>query len=274
MNGHGYALEARALSKTYFRGNEEVRAVDEVGLGVLPGEFLSLVGSSGSGKTTLLNLIGCLDNPTSGELDVDGRPIVTGGKPLSERELTRIRRETFGYIFQSFYLIPTLTVIENVILPLTFYRSPAAGTDVVPILERLGIANRRDHLPGQISGGEMQRVAIARALVNKPRILLADEPTGNLDTRRATEIGAVLTDLNEHEGLTIVMVTHNTEIARLAHRVLEMRDGKILPGRVSAGSACEVRAVRESAPRAPAVGPVPVLSRWEALGAWQATSQP
>jgi ABC-type lipoprotein export system ATPase subunit len=230
VSGPDFAIAARALSRSYFRGSEEVRAVDAVSLSVLPGEFVSLVGSSGSGKTTLLNLLGCLDNPTGGELDLHGRPIVTGGKPLSERALTRIRRETFGYIFQSFYLIPTLTVFENVLLPLTFYRSPRADGEVLPILERLGIANRRDHLPDQVSGGEMQRVAIARALVNKPRILLADEPTGNLDTRRAAEIGRVLADLNAREGLTIVMVTHNPEIARLGSRVLEMRDGRILAG--------------------------------------------
>jgi putative ABC transport system ATP-binding protein len=230
MNGPDCSIEARSLSKTYFRGSEEVRAVDAVSLRVLPGEFVSFVGSSGSGKTTLLNLLGCLDNPTDGELDLDGRPIVSAGKQLSERALTRIRRETFGYIFQSFYLIPTLTVLENVLLPLTFYRSPRADGDALAILERLGIANRRNHRPGQISGGEMQRVAIARALINRPRILLADEPTGNLDTIRATEIGAVLADLNAQEGLTIVMVTHNPEIARLGHRVLEMRDGRILPG--------------------------------------------
>jgi ABC-type lipoprotein export system ATPase subunit len=228
MSAPACSIEARALSKTYFRGSEEVCAVDAVSLRVLAGEFVSFVGSSGSGKTTLLNLLGCLDNPTRGELDLDGRPIVSAGAPLSERELTRIRRETFGYIFQSFYLIPTLSVLENVLLPLTFYRSPRADGDALAILERLGIANRRNHLPDQISGGEMQRVAIARALINKPRILLADEPTGNLDTRRAAEIGAVLADLNAREGLTVVMVTHNPEIARLGHRVIEMRDGRIV----------------------------------------------
>jgi putative ABC transport system ATP-binding protein len=234
MNGRDSTIEARALSKVYCRGSEAVRAVDDVSLCVKPGEFVSLVGASGSGKTTLLNLLGCLDNPTGGELDLYGRTVVTAGKPLSERALTRIRRETFGYIFQSFFLIPTLTVLENVLLPLSFYRSPRADSNVLPILERLGIANRRNHLPDQISGGEMQRVAIARALVNRPRILLADEPTGNLDTKRAAEIGAVLADLNGREGLTIIMVTHNPVIARLGHRVLEMQDGRILPSPTTA----------------------------------------
>jgi ABC-type lipoprotein export system ATPase subunit len=236
MNARSCALEARSLTKTYFRGSEEVRAVDGVSLQICTGEFVSFIGSSGSGKTTLLNLLGCLDNPTSGEVDLDGRAIVTGGRPLSERALTRIRRETFGYIFQSFFLIPTLTVLENVLLPLGFYRKPGVEEDVLPLLEKLGIGQRRNHMPDQISGGEMQRVAIARALVNKPRILLADEPTGNLDTKRAAEIGEVLRELNEREGLTIVMVTHNPAIARLGHRVIEMSDGRLLREEVPAGA--------------------------------------
>jgi putative ABC transport system ATP-binding protein len=153
--------------------------------------------------------------------------IFGNGKRLSEGELTRIRREIFGYIFQNFYLIPTLTVLENVLLPLTFFRKPGTENEAVQILELLGMEHRKDHLPSQISGGEMQRVAIARAMVNKPEILLADEPTGNLDTKRSLEIVEVLKGLNKTKGLTIVMVTHNLELARYADRMFEMRDGRI-----------------------------------------------
>ncbi|MGA3086442.1 MAG: ATP-binding cassette domain-containing protein [Thermodesulfobacteriota bacterium] len=149
------------------------------------------------------------------------------GKHLSGGELTKIRREIFGYIFQNFYLIPTLTVLENVLLPLTFFRKPGTENEAVQILKLLGIEHRKDHLPGQISGGEMQRVAIAGAMVNKPEILLAAEPTRNLDTKRSGEIVEVLNGLNKTKGLTIIMVTHNLELARYADRMFEMRDGRI-----------------------------------------------
>jgi putative ABC transport system ATP-binding protein len=223
---NSWSLKARELTRVYRRGSEEIRALDGVSLSIGRGEFVSFMGSSGSGKTTLINLLGCLDNPTSGELELAGKSIFGAGKPLGERELTRVRREVFGYIFQNFHLIPTLTVQENVALPLAFYRKAGAGEEVERLLKLLGMEHRRDHLPGQISGGEMQRVAIARALVNRPEILLADEPTGNLDTRRAGEIGEVLQELNRSSGLTIVMVTHNPGLARLAGRQIEMRDGR------------------------------------------------
>ncbi len=222
-----YSLEARHLKRIYRRGSEEVTAVYDISLHVERGEFISFVGPSGSGKTTLINLLGCLDNPSAGELDLAGRPIFAQGKSLSERELTKIRRELFGYIFQFFYLIPTLSVRENVMLPLTFYRKPGAEEQVQKLLHLLGMEHRMDHLPGQISGGEMQRVAIARALVNMPEILLADEPTGNLDTKRSHEITHVLRELNKKSGLTIIMVTHNLELAARADRVIELRDGRI-----------------------------------------------
>ncbi|WP_246525126.1 ABC transporter ATP-binding protein [Geomobilimonas luticola] len=219
-------LEARDLTRVYRRGSEEIRAVDGVSLAIRRGEFVSFMGPSGSGKTTLVNLLGCLDNPSAGELDLAGRGIFGGGKKLDERALTRVRREVFGYIFQNFYLIPTLTVRENVALPLAFYRKPGVEAEVERLLAMLGMEHRMDHLPVQISGGEMQRVAIARALVNRPEILLADEPTGNLDTKRAGEIGDILQDLNRNTGLTIVMVSHNPDLARLGGRLVEMRDGK------------------------------------------------
>jgi ABC-type lipoprotein export system ATPase subunit len=220
------SLEAEGLTRVYRRGSEEIRALDGVSLRIGRGEFVSFMGPSGSGKTTLVNLLGCLDNPTTGKLSLAGRPVFGNGKPLDERSLTRIRRELFGYIFQNFYLIPTLTVRENVALPLAFYRKPGVEGEAERLLGMLGLSHRMDHLPGQISGGEMQRVAIARALVNRPEILLADEPTGNLDTKRSGEIGEVLRSLNEKTGLTIIMVTHNPELGRLAKRHIEMRDGR------------------------------------------------
>jgi len=227
MNGeNGVSLEARGLTRIYGRGSEEVRALDGVSLLIRKGEFVSFMGPSGSGKTTLVNLLGCLENPSSGELDLAGRRIFGNGNVLSERDLTRIRREVFGYIFQNFYLIPTLTVRENVALPLAFYRKPGVEGEVEKLLGMLGMEHRVNHLPGQISGGEMQRVAIARALVNRPEILLADEPTGNLDTKRTGEIGEILQELNQTTGLTIVMVTHNPDLGRLGGRHIEMRDGQ------------------------------------------------
>ncbi|MGB9082632.1 MAG: ABC transporter ATP-binding protein [Desulfuromonadaceae bacterium] len=223
---HGVSLEARSLTRVYRRGSEEIRALDGVSLTIRRGEFVSFMGPSGSGKTTLINLLGCLENPSTGELHLAGRSIFGGGKILGERALTRIRREVFGYIFQNFYLIPTLTVRENVALPLAFYKKPGVEGEVERLLGMLGMDHRMNHLPGQISGGEMQRVAIARALVNRPEILLADEPTGNLDTKRSEEIGEVLQDLNRNAGLTIVMVTHNPSLGRLGGRLIEMRDGQ------------------------------------------------
>jgi putative ABC transport system ATP-binding protein len=226
MNENSVALEAQGLTRIYRRGSEQIRAIDGVTLQIRHGEFVSFVGPSGSGKTTLVNILGCLDNPTSGELGLAEKKIFGGGKILGERELTRIRRQVFGYIFQNFYLIPTLTVRENVALPLAFYRKPGTETEVERLLGMLGMEHRMDHLPGQISGGEMQRVAIARALVNRPELLIADEPTGNLDTQRSGEIGEILQDLNRNARLTIIMVTHNPTLARLGGRYIEMRDGR------------------------------------------------
>jgi putative ABC transport system ATP-binding protein len=221
------AIEAEHLRRIYRRGTEEIAAVDDVSLRIERGSFTSVVGPSGSGKTTLINVLGCLDNPSEGTLRLCGRDVFSDCRGLSEAKLTVVRREAFGYIFQKFFLIPTLTVLENVILPFTFYRKPGAEEDVVRLLKVLGLDKRADHLPGQLSGGEMQRVAIARALVNRPDILLADEPTGNLDTVRSDEIGWILQELNAKEGLTIILVTHNLRLAALAQRTIELRDGKI-----------------------------------------------
>ncbi|MCJ7564513.1 MAG: ABC transporter ATP-binding protein, partial [Candidatus Aminicenantes bacterium] len=219
------ALEAHHLKKSYKRGAEEILAIDDVSLTIQKGEFMSFIGPSGSGKTTLINILGCLDNATSGSLKIGGRTVFADNQGLSETELTKIRRRVFGYIFQKFYLIPTLNVYENVLLPFAFFQKPEANADPMEILKFLGLDKRIHHRPSELSGGEMQRVAIARALVNKPEILLADEPTGNLDTKRSEEIGEVLKTLNEKEGLTVLLVTHNPMLAKFAGRTITLRDG-------------------------------------------------
>jgi putative ABC transport system ATP-binding protein len=221
-------ISARDLTKVYHRGSEEVRAVDGVSFEARAGELAAIIGPSGSGKTTLLNMIGCLDNPSSGFLSVGGRDVFGGPRTPGEKELTLVRRELFGYVFQKFYLIPTLTVEENIMLPGAFYRAPAAR-QAHDVMKLLGIERRARHLPGELSGGEMQRVAIARALINSPKVLLADEPTGSLDSRRTDEVKGILRDL-ARQGITVVMVTHNLELARSADRVLEIRDGKLHKG--------------------------------------------
>lgn len=218
---NGVLISAIALSKIYDRGREEVRALDKVSFEICRGEFVAVVGPSGSGKTTLLNLIGCLDGPSSGTLQISGHDAGT----LSESDRTRMRRDTIGFVFQHFGLIPTLTVAENMALPGLF-----AGRRVNQLadelLEKIGIGHRRDHRPHQLSGGEMQRAAIARALINKPKLLLADEPTGNLDSSTGETILELFRQLN-NEGLTVVVVTHNSALAGSASRTLVLRDGKL-----------------------------------------------
>jgi ABC-type lipoprotein export system ATPase subunit len=228
METNSVILKTENIVKKYTRGAEDIFAVNSISLEIKKGEFAAFVGPSGSGKTTLINILGSLDNPTSGSMEAAGRPIFNSGKPLSEKDLTVIRRELYGYIFQNFYLIPTLTVRENVMVPLTFHKKNNYISDIDGLLDSLGLKGRLNHLPGQLSGGEMQRVAIARALVNRPEILLADEPTGNLDTKRSGEIGRVLTELNREQGITVIMVTHNPALAALADRIIELQDGKIL----------------------------------------------
>jgi len=220
-------INARNIVKKYNRGSEEVIAVNDISLQVQRGEFVAFTGPSGSGKTTLINILGCLDNPDSGELEIGGAPIFGNHKGLSETELTRIRRKYFGYIFQSFHLIPTLTVYENTILPFSFYKKESSKNDAAGILDMLGMKKRMNHFPSQLSGGEMQRVAIARALMNNPEILFADEPTGNLDHNRSMEIGKLLKELNKKDNLTVIMVTHNAQLAEIAGRIVRLQDGKI-----------------------------------------------
>jgi putative ABC transport system ATP-binding protein len=218
---------AEGLTKLYRRGTETVRALDGVSFALAAGEFAAVVGPSGAGKTTLLHLLGCMDRPTSGRLLMDGCPV----DGMREAELVRTRQERIGFVFQHFGLVPTLTVAENVGLPNSFAARSLpraqARERVAELLERVGLAPRGEHRPHQLSGGEMQRVAIARALMNRPRLLLADEPTGNLDSATAAGVLSLLRDLHR-DGLTVVVVTHNEALADLADRRLVMADGKLL----------------------------------------------
>ena len=216
------AVVAERLTRIYPRGAERVRALDDVSFRVERGEFIAITGPSGAGKTTLLNLIGCMDVPTEGRLWIDGRET----SRQRERELTRLRRQVVGFIFQHFGLIPTLTVAENVTLPALFTgrRARARGDE---LLARVGLAARRDHRPHQLSGGEMQRAAIARALINDPCLILADEPTGNLDTATGEPIVDLFREL-QRDGLTVVVVTHNPALAAAAARELRLQDGRLV----------------------------------------------
>ena len=221
-------ITAKNLSKVFVRGTEEIRAVDGIDLEIQEGEFVSFVGVSGSGKTSLLHLLGCLDNPTDGSIRLNDKAVFADSRAMSEKALTKLRRDNFGYIFQRFYLIPTLTVKENIMLPYAFNRNESIRKNVIPTAQRLGLEKRLDHLPKEISGGEMQRVAIARALINNPKILLADEPTGNLDSKRSEEIADILTNLKREHGISVILVTHNHELAAKATRTIELCDGKIV----------------------------------------------
>ena len=212
------------VRKTFRRGRETIAAVDGVTLSVAAGEFLAIVGPSGSGKTTLVNLIGCIDRPDAGRVVIDGAE--TGRLP--ERALTKIRGQKIGFIFQQFFLLPTLTVRENVTLPWVFSGNGHPPGHVTALLERVGLSGRAEHLPSQLSGGEMQRVAIARALLNNPKVLIADEPTGNLDSHNAQVILDIFREVHR-AGLTVVMVTHNHELASEAGRIVTLRDGRVVP---------------------------------------------
>lgn len=214
------AIELTCVTKDYIRGKEVVHALNGVTLNVDEGEFLAVVGPSGSGKTTLLQIVGCVDKPTSGEVRIAGMSI----NSLNENELARVRRNFIGFVFQQFFLMPTLTARENVLLP-TLFSGTSANPDA--LLELVGLKGRANHYPTELSGGEMQRVAIARALVNNPQILLADEPTGNLDSKSAEEIFGLLRKLSK-EGVAVVVVTHNLELAKTANRIVKLSDGKIV----------------------------------------------
>jgi len=220
-------IEANKITKLYTRGSEKIYAVKDVTFSINKGEIVSVVGPSGSGKTTLVNILGCLDNLTSGNLKINNEDVFKENLFLSETELTKIRWKNFGYVFQKFFLIPTLTVYENIILPFTFYKNETSTNDVEETMRLLGIKKRRNHFPSQLSGGEMQRVAIARALVNNPPVLIADEPTGNLDSKKTDEIKQLFLELNKEKGVTIILVTHNQEFAKIGHRIINIKDGEV-----------------------------------------------
>lgn len=220
-------VQAIDLHKSYQKGKAEVAALRGVSFSIAAGEFISLVGRSGSGKSTLLNLIGGLDSASAGQLLVQGRDLAA----LNREQLALHRRMTVGMIFQSFNLIPARTALENVVLPMIFAGRGREERNrrAAALLDMVGLTPRRTHKPAELSGGEAQRVAIARALANEPAILLADEPTGNLDSRTAAEILGLLHQLNRERGLTLLMVTHDEQAAaRLAHRQLHMLDGEIV----------------------------------------------
>ena len=225
-------ISARNVSKVYKMGDQTVRALDNVSLEIEEGEFVAIMGPSGSGKSTMMNLIGALDVPTSGSLSIDGRDIST----LSSDELADLRNRTIGFVFQQFNLLPRTTALRQVMLPLLYAHPKPSNPEALARrrLEQVGLASRMDHHPRQLSGGQQQRVAIARALVNNPKILLADEPTGALDTKTTAEIMQLFCELNE-EGITVVIVTHEPEVAEYARRVDVFRDGHIVEDRPQAG---------------------------------------
>ncbi|HQP09861.1 MAG TPA: ABC transporter ATP-binding protein [Candidatus Omnitrophota bacterium] len=215
-------ITARGIKKIYRLPAEDIYAVNHIDLEIRRGDYVALMGPSGSGKTTLLDILGCMDSPTQGDLTVLGHD-VSGKK---EGRLVHVRRGNIGFVFQDFLLIPTLTALENVEMPLYFARKPIEREKCVGILKKVGLGHRIDHLPKQMSGGEKQRVAIARALVASPAILIADEPTGNLDSKNSQEIFEVLRKLND-EGLTIIVATHDEQLGKQAQRVIHLTDGKI-----------------------------------------------
>jgi len=217
-------IKADRISKTYSLFAEEIKAVKDLDLEICQGEFIAIMGPSGSGKTTLLDILGCLDRVSTGKLKVLDHDVSV----LKESSLVKIRRANMGFVFQEFLLIPTLTALENVELPLLFSGLPQERRQAENLLEKVGLGNRINHLPKELSGGERQRVAIARALVTSPKILFADEPTGNLDTKSGQQIFDIFGELNQKDGLTIVLTTHNNKLGLQAKRIIYLKDGSIV----------------------------------------------
>lgn len=217
-------LEVKNLKKYYGEGNALVRALDGIDLKVEKGEFVAIVGSSGSGKSTLLHMLGGLDIPSEGEVWVDGKEL----SKLNENQLAVFRRRKIGFVFQNYNLIPLLSVYENIILPRQLDGKKADYKFVEELLSLLGLKEKMESFPNELSGGQQQRVAIARALATRPAILLADEPTGNLDSKASQDVISLMKAMNEHYSQTIVLITHNQEIAQLAGRIIRIEDGKIL----------------------------------------------
>ena len=248
-------IRVRNLTKRYQMGDAEVRALDGVDLDIEAGEFLSLTGASGSGKSTMMHLLGCLDRPTEGTYELGGQLV----SRMSNRELAIIRNQRIGFVFQTFNLINRTSALENVALPLVYAQHTRTHKTAMEALDRVGLASRASHKPNELSGGERQRVAIARAIVNHPLLLLADEPTGNLDTKTGTQILELFHELHT-EGVTVVLVTHDMAIAAQAQRVVRMSDGKVVEDR-PIDDALRARMVRASldmgAPVNPHVARVP-----------------
>jgi putative ABC transport system ATP-binding protein len=224
MSSEKPIISCKDLTKIYTMGDQEVRALDGVTMDIHPGEFVAIMGPSGSGKSSLMNLIGALDRPTSGEMLINGRSL----SEMSRDELADLRNETLGFVFQQFNLLARQDAFQNVRLPLRYARKDVGDIDARAreCLELVGLGTRMDHRPMQLSGGQQQRVAIARALANHPHILLADEPTGALDTKTTNEIMELLTQLNK-QGITVVLITHEPEVAGYASRQIHFRDGRI-----------------------------------------------
>lgn len=214
-------LKVSHLCKTYGKGENQVEALKDVSFSMEKGEFAAVVGESGSGKSTLLNCVGGLDNPTSGVITIDGQDLLK----MKEQKRTVFRRQNIGFVFQSFQLIPELTVEQNIIFPLLLDYQKPSKQDVEEILKLLGLSNRRNHLPSQLSGGQQQRVAIGRALITKPMLILADEPTGNLDSKSSQDIMELLIKASRHYGQTILMITHNMNLTATVDRVFRVSDG-------------------------------------------------
>ncbi|MDU0352712.1 ABC transporter ATP-binding protein [Paraglaciecola aquimarina] len=230
-------LELRHIAKSFANGSEIVHALKDISLSIQENEFVAFMGSSGSGKSTLMNILGCLDTPNSGQYFLNNQDVAA----MHDDTLSAIRNQHIGFIFQTFHLLPKLTALENVKLPLRYadVSDQEADKRGNELLDKVGLAHRKSHKPFEMSGGQRQRVAIARALINKPTVVLADEPTGNLDSKTSLEIMALLTDLHS-QGQTIVMVTHEDDIATYAQRVITMRDGEVLTDRANPARALRV----------------------------------
>ncbi len=249
-------IELRDLHKTYYLGEIAVPVLKGVSMTVGYGELLALMGVSGSGKSTLMNILGCLDRPTSGEYWLDGREV----SRLTADQRALLRNQKLGFVFQNFNLLPRTSAIENVAMPLTYTADPLSDRQArrraAEMLTRVGLGDRLHHEPSQLSGGQQQRVAIARALINRPSLVFADEPTGNLDSRTSEDVLAMFQQLNEEDGITIILVTHDTSVARHARRIIRIHDGVIMDGAsASAPEPAEPR--REQAPSMPETGDRP-----------------
>jgi putative ABC transport system ATP-binding protein len=230
MSAAADVIRIEDLTRVYQMGEVEVRALDGISLSIAPGEFVAVMGPSGSGKSTFMNIVGCLDRPTAGRYFLDGVDV----SELGRDQRAEIRNGKIGFVFQSFNLLSRTSALENVELPLIYSSNGHSGKDRMKMarqcLETVGLAGREDHVPSQLSGGQQQRVAIARALINEPKLMLADEPTGNLDTKTSEEVIGVFQSLNE-QGKTVVLITHESDIAEYARRVVVFRDGKLVEDR-------------------------------------------